>query len=427
LPHPADATWTYEWTDTAYQEAPTKEQVTVKSTKGRSFTLAWTTEDESLDNSADAAASVGTVVFQETNTGLVNTDWSSNAPPAGFPVLCANASGCGNSLASTYYNIIWGSRAPLMWEPLLKGVAWTATGGAGNDVTSSSRYLGDEQVSVPAFASPVTAAKVRTEITQTGALGDPYGSGVRTVWWVWGVGPAKVVFAHSGGGKAPVTSAVLTATSLTPKPPPADEPYFPLVKGHKATYRWTNSRHLRQPAVSQVTTTSVANGSAQLSVASVSGPIKVEGIYGYTLRVDGLTSIFSTTRSASLAKLPPLGPKAQPADKRRRFVTPLDLMNFGFNPVLTAYPDAGESWDAATSGRDFQFYGVTGTTKVLGVQSVTVPAGSFRALAVQSKLTQAGFPFGSGTRTMWFAPGKGLVKLVFRHGDGSVSNVALLK
>jgi hypothetical protein len=30
-------------------------------------------------------------------------------------------------------------------------------------------------------------------------------------------------------------------------------------------------------------------------------------------------------------------------------------------------------------------------------------------------------------RTSWFAPGKGLVKLVFRHGDGSVSEVALLK
>jgi hypothetical protein len=40
---------------------------------------------------------------------------------------------------------------------------------------------------------------------------------------------------------------------------------------------------------------------------------------------------------------------------------------------------------------------------------------------------QKGFPFGSGTRTSWFAPGRGLVKLVFQHGDGSVSDVELLR
>jgi hypothetical protein len=42
-------------------------------------------------------------------------------------------------------------------------------------------------------------------------------------------------------------------------------------------------------------------------------------------------------------------------------------------------------------------------------------------------LTQPGFPFGSGTRTCWFAPGKGLVKLTFKHRDGSTSQVVLIK
>jgi hypothetical protein len=46
---------------------------------------------------------------------------------------------------------------------------------------------------------------------------------------------------------------------------------------------------------------------------------------------------------------------------------------------------------------------------------------------VRSTLTQKGFPFGSGTRTCWFAPGKGLVKLTFAHRDGSVSTVELVK
>lgn len=189
LPHPTDATWTYEWSDSAYTDVPTKEKVTVKSVKGKAFVLAWTTEDEALGNPDEAVSSVGTVSFQETNSGLVNTDWSSNAPPATFPVLCANTTQCGNSLASIYYNVIWGSRSPTLPEPLLTGLSWPSSGGSGNDVTSSNRFLGFEQVTVPAFASPVTAAKVRSEITQTGALGDPYGSGIRTVWWVWGSAP----------------------------------------------------------------------------------------------------------------------------------------------------------------------------------------------------------------------------------------------
>ena len=61
------------------------------------------------------------------------------------------------------------------------------------------------------------------------------------------------------------------------------------------------------------------------------------------------------------------------------------------------------------------------------MQPVTVPAGHFQALAVRSVLKQPGFPFGSGTRTCWFAPASGLVKLVFQHGDGSVSTVTLLR
>jgi hypothetical protein len=46
---------------------------------------------------------------------------------------------------------------------------------------------------------------------------------------------------------------------------------------------------------------------------------------------------------------------------------------------------------------------------------------------VRSTLAQQGFPFGSGVRTSYFAPGKGLVKLVFAHRDGSTSVVQLLR
>ena len=87
------------------------------------------------------------------------------------------------------------------------GLSWSATGGAQSDVTSTNDYEGTESVTVPAFPMPVLAAKISSEITQAGALGDPYGSGIRTIWWVYGVGPVKIVFQHAGGASAPITTS----------------------------------------------------------------------------------------------------------------------------------------------------------------------------------------------------------------------------
>jgi hypothetical protein len=58
---------------------------------------------------------------------------------------------------------------------------------------------------------------------------------------------------------------------------------------------------------------------------------------------------------------------------------------------------------------------------------VHVPAGTFQALEIKSVLSQPGHRFGSGTRYSWFAPQRGLVKLVFDHADHSVSTIVLIK
>ena len=425
LPHAADATWTYQWTDTVYNATPTNEIVTVKSQAGNSFVLAWTTKDA---GTPDAPQSDGTVSFQDANFGIMNTDWTSTPPPSSFPILCSTLQSCGNSLASTYYNVIWGARAPVLFEPVLAGTSWNATGAAANDVTSSNDYVGTEQLTVPAFPRPVTAAVIQSQITQAGALGDPYGSGVRTTWWVYGVGPVKIQFRHAGGSGAAVTTALLQSTNQTAQAPPGDAAYFPMKAGLKGKYSWTNAKHFKKPEIQTFSVDQAANGTAIIKVQSVSGPMKVAGAYQFTTRLDGVTSVASAAKAASLANLPPLGPKSVLPAKRRHFFTPFDLMTFGFNPVIPAYPTIGATWQSDPNGRDFAVYGVNGVSKVVGIQTVRVQAGRFtNALVVTSALSQPGFPFGSGTRTMWFAQGKGLVKLTFRHGDGSVSVVELVK
>ena len=424
-PHPANATWTYQWSDTVYAPTPTTEQVTVASTSAGKFQLGWTTAG--LNNPDDATSSQGTADFQEGANGLINTNWSSTLPPPQFPVLCAAAANCSNSLSSVIYNVIWGSRTPVLQEPLVRGFTWTSTGGAAGDVSSTSTYLGQQKVTVPAFPKPVTAAVVRSQITQAGAIGDPYGSGVRTVWWVYGVGPVKVEFDHAGGASAPITTVVLQTTNQIPAAPPDDLDYFPYPQGRTLTFSWTNSKYMTTAEVETFTVAAVVNNSARFTMASVSGPIKAAGSYGFTTALGGITNLWGTTSSATLAKFPALGPGGQPKSKRIRFITPFDLMDFGFNPILTSYPAIGDAWSSTKPSSDFTTFGVTGKSSIVGEQTVKVPAGTFRALEVRSTLSQPGFPFGSGTRTSWFAPNVGLVKLVFRHANGSVSSAELLK
>ena len=417
LPSDTAATWTWLWSDSGFVPQPVRETYTVAKSDGPSFELAWTTGDA-------AGAGRGAIDYQHTDAGLVNTDWSGTAPPPGMPILCATAGQCGNSLAGAHFQLIWGTRSPVLLEPLVRGTSWSTLGGANSDVVSDNRYIGRRIVKVPAFPRGVSASGVESEISQAGALGDPYGSGVRTVWWVYGVGPVSITFRHTGGE---LTGAQLEQTNLRPLPPPPDTDWFPLVAGAKGEFQWRNSKWLKTPSRQRFDVAQVVHGTARVNVKQMSGPIKVAGSYVFTQRLDGLTALQGVTRSASRAKFPSLGPRRLPRDRRRHLITPYDLMSFGFNPILPAYAAAGQRWTWSRASRDWRLFGVTGDSRVVGVRTVRVPAGRFRALTVVSRLRQAGFPFGSGTRTSYFAADRGLVKLVFRHADGSVSTVVRMK
>lgn len=422
LPNAPDASWTYAWSDSRYSPAPTLERYTVAARTDATVKLAWTTDD--TGNGPDVTAAQGTIDYVYGDGGLANSNWASTAPPSQFPVLCASATQCGNSLSGTHYLLIWGSRAPVLQEPLTTGATWNSLGGQGNDVASVSRVAGVERVTVPGFPRGVFATKVVSDVTQAGAIGDPYGSGQRRVWWVYGVGPVRIEFAHAGGE---LEVAQLQATNLVPRPAPSDQAYLPLIEGTAMRFSYSNSRYMKTPSRQEITVAQVRNTTARLDVRELSGPIVVRGSYVFSSGLSGVRNLSLATSAATRVKFPELGPRGLPASQRRRFFTPLDLMAFGYNPVLPAYPYAGESWRSSPSSRDRAVYGVTGTTTVIGTRAVTTPAGRFEALLVRSTLRQAGFPFGSGVRDAWFAPGKGLVKLVFRHADGSVSTVQRLK
>jgi hypothetical protein len=421
LPSADSASWTYEWSNSGYSPVPTKELYTVKQREQTAFRLAWTTEG--LGNPNGAARSQGEIDYRRTDAGLVNLNWASTPPPPEYPILCASVASCSNSLAGLHYLVIWGNRSPVLAEPLVKGTRWSSVGGANSEVSSASRYLRREKVVVPAFPNGVTAAVVESDITQAGALGDPFGSGVRTVWWVRGVGPVKVLFRHGDGS---LTGAELHNTNLVPRAAPPDDSLLPLNRGDTMRLRWRNSRHMRKWSTQRFTVAEVVNNTARVDVRDLRGPIRVRGAYVFSSRLSGVTNVSGFTRAATRAKLPRLGPSSLPRDRRRRFFTPFDLMAFGLNPVVPAYVQRGQTWVAQPGGRDFKIFGVRGTSVVVGERRVRTPLGRIRTIAIESRLSQEGYRFGSGRRTMYFAPNLGLVKLIFRHRDGSVSTVQRL-
>ena len=417
LPRSDGAAWTYTWSNSAYSPIARTERYRLQARTGTTFRLRW---DEVGGAPFDAPSS-GIVDFQHTDAGLVNVNYQSNPAPRQYPVLCASPMECGNSLAGAMHMLTWGTRSPMLAEPLLRGTRWGSRGGADSDVASENRYSGAERITVAAFPGGVDAAKVESRITQAGALGDPFGSGIRTVWWVRGVGPVRIRLDHAGGE---VSSAELMSTNLAPRPLPSDANLLPFTRGDRSTFRWRNTMHMKKWSRQQGDVTQVVNGTAQVAVKHLSGPIAVAGAYLFSTRLTGVSLVSGATRAATGAKFPALGPRSAAQADRLRFYTPFDLLIYGYNPILPVPAPEGVLWRSSREGRDWRLYGVTGDTRVVATdRRVRTPAGLFRTTVVRSQLTQQGYRFGSGTRTAYFAAGKGLVKLVFRHRDGSTSLV----
>ncbi len=417
LPRSDGAEWTYAWSNSAFSPLPRSERYRLQARSGTTFRLRW----QEVGAGPYDVPSAGALDFQHTDAGLVNLNYQSTPPPRQFPILCASAAECGNSVAGALHLLIWGTRSPVLAEPLLRGTRWGSLGGAESDVASDNRYAGRERIAVPAFPGGIDAAKVESRITQAGALGDPFGSGVRTVWWVRGVGPVRIDLVHAGGE---LSRAELQGTNLAPLPLPSDVNLLPFNRGESATFRWRNTRHMKKWSEQRFDVANVANNTAQVNVKHLSGPIAVAGTYLFSTRMTGVTLLSGATKAASRATLPALGPRGAPRADRLHFYTPYDLMVFGYNPIVPVPAEKGATWRSSREGRDWKLFGVTGASRVLSTRrKVRTPAGTFRTTVVRSRLQQHGYRFGSGTRTSYFAAGRGLVKLVFRHRDGSRSVV----
>ena len=162
-------------------------------------------------------------------------------------------------------------------------------------MTSSSDYLGQEQVSVPAFPEPGAGGE--------GAVRGHAGGGPRRP--VRQRRPHGLVGVRRRSGEGRLRArrrrtrrsrrrCCITTTQTAPPPP--DARYFPLVKGAKAHVPLDELEAHEEavgPGVHGRRGPRTARPASTSS--SVSGPIKVAGAYGFTLAADGLTNIWATT------------------------------------------------------------------------------------------------------------------------------------
>src|SRR5829696_7378771 len=138
LPRSDGAAWVYAWSNSAYSPVPRVERYRLQSRRGTAFRLRW--DELTGDRDYDIPGS-GTMDFQQTDAGLLNLNYQSAPPPPQFPILCATTRQCSNSVAGALFVLVWGTRTPVVADPLLRSTRWGAQGGADNDVASDNRYL----------------------------------------------------------------------------------------------------------------------------------------------------------------------------------------------------------------------------------------------------------------------------------------------
>ena len=109
LPRSDGAEWVYAWSNSTYSPTPRRERYRVTARRGTSFRVSWS----EIDLRADESPAAGFADFNHTDAGLVNTNYQSTQAPPQFPLLCASATQCGNSLAGSYFLLFWGTRSPV--------------------------------------------------------------------------------------------------------------------------------------------------------------------------------------------------------------------------------------------------------------------------------------------------------------------------
>ena len=135
LPRTDGAAWVYQWSNSAFSPAAHGALHDVGALGHRLPRRA----GRSSGCAPDESPATGFADFRHTDAGLVNLNFQSTPAPPQFPVLCASRDrAAATALAGSLFLTLWGTRSPVLAEPLVKGTTWNSIGGANNDVTAGN-------------------------------------------------------------------------------------------------------------------------------------------------------------------------------------------------------------------------------------------------------------------------------------------------
>ena len=426
FPHPADATWTLQVVqNSVYATTPTTEKVTVKSQKSPTFVLAWTTDGRKQLHRRDHLERHDDL--RGSRPGHLRR-LVEHAAPGHVPALLRFRHEL-RELDGKHTIFPDLGLAEAAASGAAQSSTWTSTGGATRTTCQKAPHFPWRAQNHGPRLPRARRGRWGTDADrQAGAQGDPYGSGTRTVWWSLRRRPLMITFQHAGRRQ----SARDDVDPAEHEPQAAATAWrhrlLPLHEGLKLTYSWTNTETPAHTRGQTFTVDAVVNNTRPFSRYRTSPARYGQEDRRLSKRASGVTDLWGTTSSATLLKFPPLGPaRSSGLNQQNHFVTPFDLPNFGFQPGPPPHTrPRARKWSSEPVEQrllDLRRHRHRNRDRR---QTAKVPVSSFQALVVRSTLKQPGFPYGTGTRC-WFAPAEGLVKLVFAHGDGSVSTVVLLK
>ena len=204
-------------------------------------------------------------------------------------------------------------------------------------------------------------------------------------------------------------AALLVSFSASRAAPPQStapiEPnqYFPLQVGNQWVYSWTNNIYATLPVVETIVVAEQTDGQYTLhaSHSQATGHFKIATSSGYQWTGHG--SLVSADFPVPMYLLP------------YYLYVPENLFLASFQ--------VGDMWSGTSSWHEVPY---TGTTTVVTDTATIFTGVDIYTNCLQIRTVVTGVDsFHAGARDAWFAPDVGLVKLVYNHGDGSVTAAEL--
>lgn len=192
--------------------------------------------------------------------------------------------------------------------------------------------------------------------------------------------------------------AIATATDT--------EDYFPIELQQTWRYRWWNSTYEKRDIIDHVTMLGISDGKSLMYFVSTH-PYSHSGSFWFSHKADGVYLENAQTIGGS------------------NFPVPLyyayHFLAAGTDKLIQ-YPVAlGAHWNGISKCDGAE---IAGAHTLENYATISVPAGTFETIHIHSTI-QASSNTITGVRDMWFANHVGLVKLIYAHGDGSITTIEL--